>query len=93
MASILVDGAVEDGHVGGRSVEAGFRRRGHMLHMASVLVHGIVDRAGDDCHVHVKGAIDYVGRRSPPSIEGKNRTPLLVGIFGWRNCPRPLSRE
>jgi hypothetical protein len=48
--------------------------------MASVLVYGGgVDCADDDRHV--ESAIDYVGR-SPPSIEGKNRTPLLVGIFG-----------
>jgi hypothetical protein len=80
LASILVDGAVEDGHVGGRSVEAGFRRHEPSLHMASVLVYGGgVDCADDDRHV--ESAIDYVGR-SPPSIEGKNRTPLLVGIFG-----------
>jgi hypothetical protein len=47
--------------------------------MASVLVYGGVDCAGGDRHV--ESAIDYVGL-SPPSIEGKNRTPLLVGIFG-----------
>jgi hypothetical protein len=78
LGSILVDDTVEDRHVGGRSEPS--------LHMASVLVYG---RAGDDRHV--ESAIDYVGR-CPPSIEGKNRTPLLVGIFGWRKSS-PLSRE
>jgi hypothetical protein len=46
--------------------------------MASVLVYGAVDRAGD-----VRCGVDHV-RRIPPSIEEKNPPSLLFGIFGWR---------
>jgi hypothetical protein len=46
--------------------------------MASVLVYGAVDRAGN-----VRCGVDHV-RRIPPSIEEKNPPSLLFGIFGWR---------
>ena len=78
MESLVHYSAIVDRHVGGSSVEAGFRRHDASLHMASVLVYGAVDRAGD-----VRCGVDHV-RRIPTSIEEKDRPSLLVGIFGWR---------
>jgi hypothetical protein len=48
--------------------------------MASVLVDGVVDRAGDVRRIETASAA------SPPPIEEKNGRPssLHVGIFGWR---------
>jgi hypothetical protein len=75
MASILVDCVADD------RVEAELRRHDPTLHMASVMVYGGVDRAGDDRHVN--GGVDGV-RPICAAIKEKNRPSLLVGIFGWR---------